>query len=197
MVAAGQAYAQAYEAAAARVADSGELFVHAYDAPEVLAGQGTLARELEQQAPELDTVLVAVGGGGLIGGISSWYSGRTRVVAVEPALAPSLHAALAAGCPVDVEVGGVAADSLGARRIGALGLAAARDAEVESVLVEDGSIIAARQLLWDQLRLVTEPGGATAVAALLSGAYRPAPAERVGVVLCGGNTDPHDLVPRA
>jgi len=197
VVAAGQAYAQAYEAAAARVADSGELFVHAYDAPEVLAGQGTLARELEQQAPELDTVLVAVGGGGLIGGISSWYSGRTRVVAVEPALAPSLHAALAAGCPVDVEVGGVAADSLGARRIGALGLAAARDAEVESVLVEDGSIIAARQLLWDQLRLVTEPGGATAVAALLSGAYRPAPAERVGVVLCGGNTDPHDLVPRA
>lgn len=197
VVVGGEHYAQAYEAALAHAERTGDLLVHAYDAPEVLAGQGTVALELQQQAPEVDTVLVAVGGGGLVGGICSWYGDRVRVVAVEPERAPTLHAALAAGEPVDVEVGGLAADSLGARRVGALGLAAARDAGVHSVLVQDADIAAARQRLWDEVRLVTESGGAAALAALTSGAYRPAMGERVAVVLCGGNTDPHDLVARA
>lgn len=191
----GDDYAHAYEAAFRRVNETGELMVHAYDGKELLAGQGTLARELEEQAPDLDTVLVAVGGGGLVGGISSWYAGRVRVVAVEPERAPTLHAALAAGEPVDVEVGGIAADSLGARRIGDHGLAAVIRARVESVLVTDAAILEARRRLWQDLRLVTESGGATALAALTSGVYVPQDGERVGVVLCGGNTDPVDLSP--
>jgi len=152
-------------------------------------------RRLEEQAPDLDTVLVAVGGGGLVGGISSWYAGRVGVVAVEPERAPTLHAALAAGEPVDVEVGGVAADSLGARRIGDHGLAAVLRARVGSVLVTHAAILGARRRLWQDLPLVTETGGATALAALTSGAYVPQDGERVGVVLCGGNTDPVDLSP--
>lgn len=191
----GEDYAHAYQAAVRRVSETGELMVHAYDGEELLAGQGTVARELEDQAPDLDTVLVAVGGGGLVGGISSWYAGRVGVVAVEPERAPTLHAALAAGEPVDVEVGGIAADSLGARRIGDHGLAAVLRARVGSVLVTDAAILEARRRLWQDLRLVTEPGGATALAALTSGAYVPQDGERVGVVLCGGNTDPVDLSP--
>lgn len=191
----GDYYADAYAASQVRAAETRALQVHAYDAPEVLAGQGTLARELERQCPELDTVVVAVGGGGLLGGVATWYAGRVRVVAVEPERCPTLSAALAAGEPVDVEVGGLAADSLGARRIGTLGLAAAHDADVRSVLVPDTAIADARQRLWDELRIVSEPGGAAALAALTSGAYRPRPGERVAVVLCGGNTDPRDLVP--
>jgi len=191
----GDDYAHAYRAAVRRVSETGELMVHAYDGEELLAGQGTVARELEEQAPDLDTVLVAVGGGGLVGGISSWYAGRVRVVAVEPERAPTLHAALAAGEPVDVDVGGVAADSLGARRIGDHGLAAVLRAGVGSVLVTDAAILEARRRLWQDLRLVTEAGGATALAALTSGAYVPQDGERVGVVLCGGNTDPVDLSP--
>ena len=194
VVVGGDFYAQAYEAALAHAARTGDLLVHAYDAPDVLAGQGTVALELEEQLPEVDTVLVAVGGGGLVGGICTWYGRRVRVVAVEPERAPALHAALAAGGPVDVDVSGVAADSLGARRIGALGLAAVRAAGAPSVLVTDADITAARQRLWDETRLVTESGGATALAALTSGAYRPEPQERVAVVLCGANTDPGDLV---
>lgn len=197
VVVGGEFYAQAYDAARDHAERTGDLLVHAYDAPEVLAGQGTVALELEQQAPEVDTVLVAVGGGGLVGGICSWYGDRVRVVAVEPERAPTLHAALAAGEPVDVEVGGLAADSLGARRAGALGFAAARDAGVHSVLVGDAAIADARQRLWDEVRLVSESGGAAALAALTGGAYRPAAGERVAVVLCGGNTDLHDLVARA
>lgn len=193
----GDYYADAYTAAVEHAGRTGELFVHAYDGHEILAGQGTVALELEQQAPEVDTVLVAVGGGGLLGGICSWYGTGTRIVAVEPEQAPTLHAGLGAGQPVDVEVSGVAADSLGARRIGVHGFAAARAAAVHSVLVADNDITAARQQLWDETRLVTEPGGAAALAALTSGAYQPAANERVAVVLCGANTDPHDLVPRA
>jgi len=196
VVVGGDFYAQAYEAAVEHAEATGELFVHAYDAEELLAGQGTVARELQEQAPDLDTVLVAVGGGGLIGGIASWYAGRTRIVAVEPERAPTLHAALAAGEPVDVDVAGVAADSLGARRIGTAGFAAVRHAGVTSVLVSDQAILEARRRLWLDLRLVSEAGGAAALAALSSGAYIPAPGERVGVLLCGANTDPSDLVPR-
>lgn len=197
VVVGGDRYADAFEAAGVHRERTGELFVHAYDGEEILAGQGTVARELEQQAPDLDTVLVAVGGGGLMGGIASWYAGRVKVVAVEPERAPTLHAALAAGGPVDVDVSGVAADSLGARRIGATGFAAARAAGVVSVLVPDEAIASARTGLWRDLHLASEAGGAAALAALGCGAYRPAPGERVGVVLCGANTDPSDLVPPA
>lgn len=193
----GDRYADAHEAAAAHRERTGELFVHADDGQEILAGQGTVACELEQQAPDLDTALVAVGGGGLMGGIASWYHGRVRVVAVEPQRAPTLHAALAAGEPVDVDVSGVAADSLGARRIGAGGFAAARAAGVVSVLVPDEAIARARTALWRDLHLASEAGGAAALAALGCGAYRPEPGERVAVVLCGANTDPSDLVPPA
>ena len=191
----GDCYADAFAAASEHREATGELFVHAYDGREILAGQGTVAREMEDQAPDLDTVLVAVGGGGLMGGIASWYAGRVKVVAVEPERAPTLHAALAAGEPVDVDVSGVAADSLGARRIGAGGFAAARAAGVVSVLVPDVAIAAARTALWRDLHLASEAGGAAAMAALGCGAYRPGPRERVGVVLCGANTDPSDLVP--
>jgi threonine dehydratase len=189
----GDFYADAYAACQQRAAESRALVVHAYDGLATVAGQGTLARELDQQMPGVDTVLVAVGGGGLVGGVASWYGGRAQVVAVEPARIPTLAAALSAGGPVDVEVGGVAADSLGARRIGGVGYAAAVAAGVTSVLVTEEAILTARQLLWDELRVAAETGGATALAALISGAYRPAAGEHVAVIVCGGNTDPRDL----
>ena len=160
--------------------------MHAYDQPEVLAGQGTLARELEDQAPDLETVFVAVGGGGLIGGIAAWYAGRVRVIGVEPQSCPTLYRALEAGRPVDVDVGGIAADSLGARRIGDLAFAIAQRFVERVILVRDEDIVASQRLLWDRLRILAEPGGATALAGLLS---EPC-AGRVGVVVCGGNTDP-------
>jgi len=189
----GTTYAQALAASAARAEHTGALVIHAYDQPAVLAGQGTVGRELEQQSPGVDTVLVAVGGGGLIGGIATWWSRRARVVAVEPVGCPTLHAALRAGTPVDVEVFGLASDALGASRVGRLGFAAAVAADVSSVLVPEEAIVTARRLLWQRLRVAAEPGGATALAALTSGAYRPAPGERVAVVVCGGNADPGDL----
>jgi threonine dehydratase len=189
----GDFYADAYAACQQRAAESKALVVHAYDGFDTVAGQGTLARELDEQVSGIDTVLVAVGGGGLIGGVATWYAGRAQVVAVEPARIPTLAAALAAGRPVDVEVGGVAADSLGARRIGAVGYAAAVAAGVTSVLVAEEAILAARRVLWDELRVAAEAGGATALAALISGAYRPGAGERVAVIVCGGNTDPRDL----
>jgi threonine dehydratase len=189
----GSEYAEAYEAATKRVADTGALYCHAYDQPEMVAGQGTVALELVQQAGgELDTVLVSTGGGGLVGGIAAALAGRVRVVAVEPELAPTLHAALAAGAPVDVPVSGVAADSLGARRVGEIAYRVAVRTDVHSVLVPDRAIVAARAMLWDRYRLVVEHGAAAAMAAL-DGWYRPAPGERVAVVLCGANTDPSDL----
>lgn len=186
----GANYAEAFAASVQRQQETGALVVHAYDQAEVLAGQGTTARELEEQAPHLDTVLVAVGGGGFIGGIAGWYAGRTRLIGVEPETSCALHAALAAGAPVDVEVSGIAADSLGARRVGALMFPLARDHVERVVLVSDGEIRAAQTALWRQLRIMAEPGGAAAFASLLAGRYRPAPGEKVGVLVCGANGDP-------
>jgi threonine dehydratase len=186
----GRNYAEALAASRLRRDETGALEVHAYDAFDIVAGQGTLAREFEQQAGALDSVLVAVGGGGLIGGIAAWQPAGVRIVAVEPERSQALHAALENGEPCDVDVSGVAADSLGARRIGTLAFALVRANAVDSVLVDDDAILQAQRLLWSELRVVAEPGGATALAALLSGAYRPRAGERVGVVICGANTDP-------
>lgn len=185
----GANYAEALLASQARAAESGALVVHAYDQPEVVAGQGTLGYEFARQVPELDTVLIAVGGGGLISGVAAWFAGNVRVVGVEPESAPTLADALKAGKPIDVEVGGVAVDSLGARRVGGLAFSLAQQYVQRVVLVGDESIRAAQRALWNDLRIVAEPGGATAAAALLSAAYQPAPGERVGVVVCGGNAD--------
>ncbi|NGO69669.1 serine/threonine dehydratase [Streptomyces boncukensis] len=193
-----------YAHAAAACADfadrTGALRAHAYDDPYIAAGAGTLLDEILDRVPGLDTVLVAVGGGGLFAGVATAAHRRgVRTVAVEPANCPTLHAALEAGRPVDVPVSGVAADALGARRATPLALSAARRADTRSVLVPDRAVDAARRTLWDEWRLVTEHGGATALACLLDdgsgrSAYAPAPGERTAVVLCGANTDPSDLV---
>jgi threonine dehydratase len=184
----GAAYSDAYAASQEWVSTRGGLFVHAYDQFETLAGQGTVALEFHRQAPELDTVLVAVGGGGLIGGMAAYCAGDVRLIGVEPESAPTLERALSAGEPVDVPVSGIAADSLGARRIGSLAFPLARQFIERSVLVTDTAIVAAQKTLWEVLRVAVEPGGAAALAALLSGRYVPAPGERVGVLLCGANT---------
>jgi threonine dehydratase len=197
VVVGGDYYADAYAASQERARETGALVVHAYEGTPTVAGQGTVARELEQQRPEIDTVLVAVGGGGLVGGIATWYGGRAKVVSVEPERIPTLAAALDHGGPVDVPVSGVAADSLGARRVGTTAYSAAVAAGVVPVLVPDDAILDARQRLWDGVRITAEAGGATALAALTTGAYRPAAGERVAVVVCGGNTDPRDLVPES
>lgn len=189
VVLAGREYAEAYQAAIDRAGQTGALFCHPYDQPEVCAGQGTLALELAEQLGEVDTVLVAVGGGGLMAGIAAALAGIAQVVGVEPVTAPTLHEALAAGEPVDVEVGGPAADALGARRLGEIAFAVASDTGVRSILVTDDDLIAARQSLWDRHRLVIEHGAAAAPAALATGAYRPERGERVAVILCGANTD--------
>lgn len=189
----GREYAEAYEAATKRTAETGALFCHAYDQPEICAGQGTVGRELLEQVGGLDTVLVAVGGGGLLAGLATALDGVARAVAVEPESVPTLHAALAAGRPVDVEVSGVAADALGARRVGDIAYDVAVRTGVTSVLVDEARIVEARRLLWDRYRTVVEHGTAAAFAALTSGAYRPADGERVAVLLCGANTDPADL----
>ncbi|MEO8672210.1 MAG: threonine/serine dehydratase [Tahibacter sp.] len=189
----GRAYADALQACELRAQQSGALAVHAYDDPHVVAGAGTLAREFEAQSGALDTVLVAVGGGGLIAGVAAWYAGHTRVIAVEPSRSCALHAALAAGQPCDVDVAGIAADSLGARRVGRVPFAIAQRFVAQCVLVDDDAIRSAQRALWDELRVFAEPGGATAFAALLSGAYAPAPGERVGVIVCGANGDPSGL----
>jgi threonine dehydratase len=173
-----------------RAQQTAALEVHAYDQPEVVAGQGTLGCELEGQAASLDTVLVAVGGGGLIGGVAAWFAGRVKVVAVEPERCPTLYSAVQAGEPVDVEVSGLAADSLGARRIGAIAFDIAKHYVDSVVLVSDEEIRSSQRALWDNLRVLAEPGGAAALAGLRSGKYQPAPGERVGVIVCGGNADP-------
>ena len=169
-------------------AETGAQNIHAYDQPETLLGQGTIGLELETQAPDVETVLVAVGGGGLIGGIAAWYQSHATIVGVEPETSCALSAALDAGKPVDVDVSGLAADSLGAQRVGKLMFPLAQAFVEQVALVSDDAIGAAQKLLWEQLRIVTEPGGATALAALMSGAYVPQPSERVCVIVCGGNT---------
>ncbi|WP_349369994.1 threonine/serine dehydratase [Salinarimonas sp.] len=186
----GPRYADALFACGMHIAATGALSVHAYDAEATIAGQGTVALEWEEDAAGgLDTVLVAVGGGGLIAGIAAWFGGRVKVVGVEPENSRALHAALATGEPVDVEVQSVAADSLGARSAGRLVTEIARAAVDHVALVPDEAITDAQRALWRDFRIATEPGGAAALAALLSGAYRPEPGERVGVLLCGANVD--------
>lgn len=189
----GAEFAEAAEAALAHRASTGALWCHAYDQPEVVAGAGTLALELLDDVPDIDTVVVAVGGGGLLGGVAAALEGRARVVAVEPERIPTLHAALAAGEPVDVGVSGVTADSLGARRVGSIALEVARRTSPVSVLVTDDDVERARHELWHEARVPSEHGAATAWAGLRSGSYRPAADERVAVVVCGANTDPATL----
>lgn len=181
-------YVDAAAACERHLAEHDVVAGHAYDRIEMLLGAGTLARELEEQV-ELDTLLVAVGGGGLIGGIASWYRGATRVVAVETHGTATFHAAVAAGEPVDVEVSGVAASALGAGRVGEH-VWEARHWIGGSVLVDDDAVVEAQHALWEHARTVVEPGGAVSLAALRAGAYVPAEGERVGVLLCGANTDP-------
>jgi threonine dehydratase len=189
LVIAGERYADALAASKDWIRGSGALEIHAFDQPETLLGQGTLGLELEQQLPELDTLLVAVGGGGLIGGIAAWFAGRVKLIAVEPVAAPTLARALEAGQPVDAEAGGVAADSLAPRRVGELMFPLAREYVDRVVLVEDETIRAAQRALWKELRIASEPGGAAAFGALLGDHYQPAPGERVAVLVCGGNTE--------
>lgn len=185
-------YAEALAAADAFVADTGALSAHAYDQREVVAGQGTLAKELATQA-DVDTVLVAVGGGGLLAGVAGWYQDTARIVAVETTGTAGWAAAVAAGRPVDIEVSGIAASALGAKRIGAHAWAACGWVDT-SIVVTDDDVRAAQRALWDHTRLIAEPGGAAALAALTSGAYQPASDERVAVVVCGANTDPAQAV---
>jgi len=184
----GERYAEALAESERFAAESGGLTVHAYDQPETLAGTGTVGLEFEAQDPAIDSLLVAVGGGGLIGGIAAWYLGRVRVIGVEPVAAPTLTRALEAGRPVDAEAGGIAADSLAPKRVGELMFPLAQQFVERVVLVEDVHIRQAQQRLWDVLRVATEPGGAAAFAALLSGGYQARQGERVGVLVCGGNT---------
>jgi threonine dehydratase len=183
-------YDDAQAAADERASETGALLVHPYDHADVVAGQGTMGRELERQAGPLDTVVVATGGGGFVGGQAAWFAGRVRVVSVEPATSRCLHAALEAGRPVPVEVEGLAADSLGAAQLGGVAWEAVKRYVDRAVLVDDEAIRAAQRAIWDGLRLVAEPGGAAALAALRTGAYQPAPGERVAVVVCGANCDP-------
>ena len=189
----GAEYAAAYQAAVVHAEETGAVYCHAYDQPEIVAGAGTVGSELLDQVPDVDTVLMAVGGGGLMAGVAAAVEGFAKVVAVEPGAAPTLHAALAAGKPVDVPVSGVAADSLGALRAGGIAFSVAVSCGVESVLVTDPDIVAARSALWNDYRIVVEHGAAAAYAALTTGAYVPARDERVAVILCGANTDPATL----
>ncbi len=184
------AYADALRAAQEYEARTGAAQIHAYDAPLTVAGQGTVTREWEDQGLDADTVLIAVGGGGLIAGAMAWLQGRRRIVAVESENTPTLHAALKAGAPVEVEVGGVAVNALGARRIGEICFDLAQAQGITSVAVPDAAITAAQRALWRERRQLVEPAGATALAALTSGAYRPAPGERVAVLVCGANLEP-------
>jgi threonine dehydratase len=193
LVVGGDRYADALVASELFVHQSGALAVHAYDQPGTLLGQGTIGLELDEQAPELQTLLVAVGGGGLIGGIAAWYAGSVRVIGVEPEAAPTLHLALEAGKPVDAPAGGIAADSLAPLQVGRLMFPIAQRFVDRVVLVEDDAIRQAQTRLWETLRLVAEPGAAAPLAALTSGRYQPAPNERVGVLISGANTTAVDF----
>ena len=184
----GKVYAEALSACEAYIAETGALSVHAFDQVETMQGQGTVGLELERQVPDLDTLLVAVGGGGLIAGIAAWYEGKVKVVGVEPRLAPTLSMALAAGRPVDAPAGGLAADSLAPKRIGELVFPIAQRYVAAAVLVEDEAIASAQRALWETARIVAEPGAAAPLAALLSKAYVPSKGERVGILVSGANT---------
>jgi threonine dehydratase len=186
-------YAEAQAALDERADGTDALLMHPFDQPEVIAGQGTIGIELDEQVPDLDTVLVAIGGGGLIAGIAAWFATRVRVIGVEPERSQAMTAALAAGEPVTVEVGGVAADSLGSARVGDHTFPIVRDYVDRVVLVEDDAIRDAQRVLWDDTHVIAEPGGATAFAALRSGAYQPSLDERVCVLVCGANCDPRTV----
>jgi len=188
LVITGDRYADALAASEAWLAQSGAMSIHAFNQRETLLGQGTVGLEFEQQYPRLDTLLVSVGGGGLIGGIASWYGSKIKLIGVEPEAAPTLSNALNAGHPVDSPAGGIAADSLAPKRVGELMFTLAQNFVEKVILVNDQEIAQAQEALWSVLRVVTEPGGATALAALLSGRYQPKPGERVGILLCGANT---------
>ena len=183
----GPVYAEARAASERRAAETGALIVYAYDDPVVFAGAGSVALEFAEQA-RFDTLLVAVGGGGLIAGCAAAIGADVKIVAVETEGTPTLHTALRAGCPVDVAISGIAADALGASRIGTPNFEIARQLVRESVLVSDDSVRAAQRALWDELRVIAEPAGATGLAALMAGAYRPAAGERVATLVCGANT---------
>ena len=193
VVVTGAAYSDALQACLARQQQTGALLTHAYDQPEVLTGAGTLALEIEQQGGLPDSVLVSVGGGGLIGGIANWFEQRSRVVALEPELAPTLFSARQIGEPVDVGVSGIAADSLGARRIGSLAWAATQAHVRDALLLDDASIRAAQLWLWKELKLAVEPAAALPLAALQTGRYTPRPDEKVCLIICGANLDPASL----
>ena len=189
----GDRYADALAASEAWVQKTGAMPVHAFDQDETMLGQGTIGIELDEQAPEIDTLLVSVGGGGLIAGIAAWYASCIKVVGVEPFAAPTLTKALEAGHPVDAEAGGLAADSLAPRRVGDRVFPIAKSHVHRVVRVADDAILAAQKLLWQVLRVVAEPGGAAALSALLCGAYQPMSGERVAVIICGGNTTAVDF----
>ncbi|CAN5836375.1 threonine/serine dehydratase [soil metagenome] len=189
VVVTGDAYADALAACQARQRETGALMTHAYDQPEVVAGAGTLAREIEQQFGTPDSVLVSVGGGGLIAGVAAWFEHRSRVIAVEPVLAPTLYRAREAGVPVDVAVSGIAADSLGARRIGAIAWEVSQQHVAASHLLGDEAIRAAQRFLWAELRLAVEPAAALPLAALQTGTVRPRAGEKVCLIVCGANVD--------
>jgi threonine dehydratase len=193
LVVTGQRYADALAASEEWAAQSGALVIHAFEQVETLLGQGTVGLEFETQYPNLDTLLVAVGGGGLIGGIAAWYGSRVKIVGVEPEAAPTLTRAREAGRPVDAEAGGIAADSLAPKRVGEIMFTIAQAHVKDVSLVSDDSIVEAQKALWKVLRVVAEPGGAAALAALLSRRYQPQPGERVGVLVCGGNTTAVDF----
>ena len=193
LVVGGDRYADALAACEAFVAHTGAMPVHAFDQAETMLGQATIGLELERDVPDLDTVLVAVGGGGLIAGIAAWYAGRIKVVGVEPEAAPTLSRALAAGRPVDAEAGGIAANSLAPRRVGDQVFPIARRHVADVVLVSDDAIRQGQRALWETIRVVAEPGGAAAFGALASGAYRARPGERVGILVSGGNTTAVDF----
>jgi threonine dehydratase len=184
----GDRYADALAASEIWAQQTGAMPVHAFDQNETIMGQGTLGLELAEQAPDIDTLLVSVGGGGLVAGLAAWYAGRIKVIGVEPSASPTLTKALAAGYPVDAEAGGLAADSLAPRRVGERVFPIVQKYAPQTVLVSDDAIAEAQATLWRALRIVAEPGGAAAFSAISSGAYQPAAGERVAVVISGGNT---------
>lgn len=190
LVVGGARYAEALAASERFAEETGALQIHAFNQEETLVGQGTLGLEIESDLPDIDTLLVAVGGGGLIGGIAAWFAGRIRIIAVEPEGAPTLHRAFEAGRPVDAPAEGIAADSLAPKRVGEMMFPIAEAFVERSILVSDDDIIAAQKALWNRVRIISEPGGAAAFAAVLSGRYAPEPGERVAVLVCGANANP-------